>query len=73
MTHTKVKKAITFNIQLTTNYSNNFQNVHLCFPMKIKFVAGNNNNIAAGVIIVNNFFAHLINEIDMEMPYQFYN
>ena len=41
--------------------------------MKIKFVAGNNNNIAAGVIIVNNFFAHLINEIDMEMPYQFYN
>ena len=41
--------------------------------MKIKFVAGNNNNIAAGVIIVNNFFAHLINEIDMEMTYQFYN
>ena len=66
MTHTKVKKAIEFNVQLTANHQSNFQNVHLCFQMKIKLVAGNNNYIAAVVITVINFFAHLINEIDIK-------
>ena len=31
--------------------------------MKIKSAANNNNDIAAGVITVNNFFAYLIKEI----------
>ena len=31
--------------------------------MKIKSAADNNNDIAAGVITVNNFFAYLIKEI----------
>ena len=34
--------------------------------MKIKLAADNNNDIAAGVITVNNFFAHLIKEIDIK-------
>ena len=62
----KGKKVIEFNVQLTANHYSNFQNVHLCFPMKIKLAADNNNDIAAGVISVNNFFAHLIKEIDIK-------
>ena len=62
----KGKKVIEFNVQLTANHYSNFQNVHLCFPMKIKSAADNNNDIAAGVITVNNFFAHLIKEIDIK-------
>ena len=60
----KGKQVIEFNVQLTANHYSNFQNVHLCFPMKIKSAADNNNDIAADVITVNNFFAHLIKEID---------
>ena len=32
----KGKKVIEFNVQLTANHYSNFQNVYLCFPMKIK-------------------------------------
>ena len=70
------KKVIEFNVQLTTNHYSNFQNVHLCFSMKIKSAVDNNKDIAAGVITVNNVFAHLIKEIDtkcMDMTYQFYH
>ena len=34
--------------------------------MKIKSEADNDNDITAGVIPVNNFFAHWINEIDIK-------
>ena len=60
------KKVIEFNVQLTANHYTNFQNVHLCFPIKIKLAADNDNDIAAGVITVNNFFAHWIKEIDIK-------
>ena len=36
----KGKKVIEFNVQLTANHYSNFQNVYLCFPMKIKWEAG---------------------------------
>ena len=62
----KNKKVIKFNIQLTANHYSNFQNVHLCFPIKTKSAADNDNNIAAGVITVNNVFAHWIKEIDIK-------
>ena len=62
----KGKKLIEFNIQLAGNQFTNFHNVHLCFPMKIKSEADNDNDITAGVIPVNNFFAHWINEIDIK-------
>ena len=44
----------------------NFQKVHLCFPLNLKSAANNDNNIAAGLITVNNFFANWIKEIDIE-------
>ena len=50
-------KLIKFNVQLTSNYTT-FQNVHLWFLIKIKLAADNDNDIAAGIITVNNFFAH---------------
>ena len=62
----KGKKVIEFNFQLTRNHYSNFQNEHLCFPMKIKSPADNNNDITPGVIAVNNSFAHLIKEIDIK-------
>ena len=62
----KGKKVTEFNVHLTANHHSNFQNVRLCFPMKIKSATDNNNDIAAGVIAVNNCFAHLIKEIDIK-------
>ena len=34
-----------------------FQNIHLCFPLKFKSKADNTDDLEAGVIPVNNFFA----------------
>ena len=59
----KNKKVIKFNVYLTANHYTNFQNIHLCFPIKIKFAADNDIDIAAGIIAVNNFFAHWISKI----------
>ena len=60
------EKIIEFNVQLVANQYTNFNNVHLCFPMKIKSATNNNNDIAAGVIPLNNFFAHWIKEIGIK-------
>ena len=62
----KNKKVIEFNVRLTANHYTNFQNVHLCFPIKTKSVPDNDNDIAGGVILVNEFFAHWIKEIDIK-------
>ena len=59
----KNEKVIEFNVQLTANHYTNFQNVHLCFPIKIKSAADEDNDITAGTI--SNFFAHWIKEIDI--------
>ena len=39
-----------------------FQNIHLCFPLKFKSKADNTDDLEAGVIPVNNFFADWIRE-----------
>ena len=62
----KNKKVIEFNVLLTKRHYTNFQNDHLCFPLKIKLAADNNNNITEGVITVNNFVAHWIKEKDIK-------
>ena len=62
----KNKKVIEFNVQLTANHYTNFQNVHLCFPVSIKWAADSHNDIVAGVIPVSSFFAHCIKEIDIK-------
>ena len=56
----KNKKVIEFNVQVTATLYTNFKNVHLCFPIKIKSVVDEDNDITAGAIPVNNFFAHCI-------------
>ena len=62
----KNKKVIEFNVQLTKGHYTNFQNVHLCFLLKFKLAADNNNNLAATTVTVNNFFTHWIKEIDIK-------
>ena len=37
--------------------------MHLCFPMKIKQLSNEANDLDSNLITVNNFFAHLIKEI----------
>ena len=59
----KNKKVIEFNVQLIPNHYTNFENVHLCFPIKIKSAVDNDNDKTSGVIPVNNFFTHWITEI----------
>ena len=59
-------KTAEFNIQLSSNQYMNFHNVHLVFPMKIKKSSNVANNLNATDITVNNFFAHLIKEIDIK-------
>ena len=54
----KNKTVIEFNVQLTKGRYTNFQSIHFCSPLKIKLAADNDNNITAGIITVNNFFAH---------------
>ena len=62
----KGKKVIEFNIQLAGNQYTNFHNIHFYFPIKIKSAADNDDDITAGYIPVNNFFAHWIKEIHVK-------
>ena len=41
-------KLIVFPIALPKNHYTNFQNMHLCFPLKFKSKANNNNDLATG-------------------------
>ena len=61
-------KVAEYTIQLSNNEYVNFHNVHLVFPMKIKKTSNVANDILAGEIAVNNFFAHWIKEIDIKRP-----
>ena len=51
----KGKKVIEFNMQLAGNQYTNFHKTHLCFPIKIKSAADNDNDITARYITANNF------------------
>lgn len=53
-------------MQCTKIQYTNFQNMHLCFPIKLKSAADNDNDIALGIITVNNFFRHWIKKIDIK-------
>ena len=41
------------------------QNIHFCFPLKLKSKANNDDDFAARTITVNIFFAHWIKEINL--------
>ena len=59
-------KVAEYTIQLSNNEYMNFHNVHLIFPMRIKKKSNVANDILAGEITVNNFFAHWIKKIDIK-------
>ena len=61
----KDKEQIDFQILLTENYYVNPNNIHLCFPNKIKKKSNNSSDIDSDLITVNNFFAHWIKEISI--------
>ena len=58
-------KTAEFTIPLLANQYMNFHSVHLVFPLKIK-KTNVANDILATEIMVNNFFAHWIKEIDIK-------
>ena len=60
------KNDLEFGTILSSNEYTNFNNMHLCLPIKIKSKVDNNNDITAGTIPVNNFFAHWIKEVDIK-------
>ena len=62
----KDKNTLEFNILLTENHYINFSTLYVCFPIKIKSKANDANEIEDGIILVNNFFAHWIKEIDIK-------
>ena len=61
----KNKKAIEFNTVLTDNHYTKFQDMHLCIPLKFKSAADDDNDLLAGAVPVNNFFAHWIREVNI--------
>ena len=61
----KDKEQLDFQVLLTENYYVNPNNIHLCFPIKIKKKSDNNSDINANLITVNNFFTHRIKEISI--------
>ena len=66
----KNRKVIEHNVQLTKEHYINFQNVHLCFPLKFKSAGDNDNGIAAGFLHIR--LRKLISR-DMVMIYLFYH
>ena len=56
----KNMEQLDFQIMLTDNYYANPNSMHLCFPMTVKQLSNEANDIDNDLITVNNFFAHLI-------------
>ena len=49
---------------LTADTAANINNMHLCTPFQIKKKSNAANDVSDDLMIVNNFFAHFIKEID---------
>ena len=58
-------EKLDFQFLLTDNHFTNPNNMHLCFPMKIKKATNKDADIDDGMITVNNVFAHLVKEINV--------
>ena len=60
----KDMEQLDFQILLTENYYVNPNDIHICFPKKIKKATTKNKlNIDGDLIPVNNFFAHWVKEV----------
>ena len=53
-------EELDFQILLTDNYYINPNNIHICFPIKIKKSTNEATDINGDLIAANNFFAHFI-------------
>ena len=62
---TKTWNSFIFKSCLTDNYYLNPNSIHICFPMKIKKASEQTADIDADIITVNNFFGHLVKEINI--------
>ena len=58
-------ETLEFQIMLTNEYYTNPNKIHICFPIKIKKATNEANDIGDDLITVNNFFAHLVKEINI--------
>ena len=63
-TYTNTQTA-EFHVRLAENQSVNLKIVYLCFPIKIRKSSNIANDIDIEMVIVNNFFAHWIKEIEV--------
>ena len=63
--HISYMENLEFQMLLTNNYYTNPNNIHICFPMKIKKATDKDADIDSDLITVNNLFAHLIKEISV--------
>ena len=60
------KDNLGFDIVLSANEYTNFNKMLICLPIKIKSKTNNANDVAAGIIPVNNFLTHWIKEVDIK-------
>ena len=63
--HISYMENLEFQMLLTNNYYTNPNNIHICFPIKIKKATDKDADIDSDLITVNNLFAHLIKEISV--------
>ena len=60
------KKALEFNLLLAANTYTNYSSLMIVLPISIKKVTDATSNIDATVMVVNNFFAHWLKELDIK-------
>ena len=51
---------------ITANQYMNSSSVHICVVIRIKSKADNNNQLPAGMVMVNNSFTHWLKEVDIK-------
>ena len=54
-----------FQMMLTNKYYTNPNSIHTCFPMKTKKASNVSSDIDTDLILVNNFFCHLVKEVNV--------
>ena len=65
-TQTKKKKTLEFNLLLEANTYTNYSSLMLVLPIYIKKATDATANIDATMMVVNNFFAPWLKELDIK-------
>ena len=61
----KDKEVLELDLTLDNDYYTNLKSLHLCFPIRFRKLSNADQVIPRTLILVNNFFAHWIKEIDI--------